>query len=143
MSKTRNEDWIRDATRDYMRMATAPIGPSGYPPVIESGALLELVRDKSRINGLPPELVYAVIEQESRFANNAVSPKGAAGLMQLMPATQTTFGVTNPFDPERNVATGTKFLRAMRGIIPANDADYGSVRQLVEKLGLDALAEDE
>lgn len=113
VSKTRNEDWIRDATRDYMRMATAPIGPSGYPPVIESGALLELVRDKSRINGLPPELVYAVIEQESRFANNAVSPKGAAGLMQLMPATQTTFGVTNPFDPERNVATGTKFLRAM------------------------------
>ena len=94
-------------------MVTAPVGPSGYPAFINSAALLELVRNQSRVHGLAPELVYAVIEQESRFTNAAVSPKGAAGLMQLMPATQTTFGVSDPFDPVQNVATGTRFLKAM------------------------------
>ncbi len=113
VSKNRNEQWFREATRAYGLMASAPLGPSGYPPVIESGPLLELVREQSRAQGLEPELVYAVIEQESRFTNSAVSPKGAAGLMQLMPDTRATFGVTDPFDPVRNVATGTKFLKAM------------------------------
>ena len=113
VAKDRKEDWIREATRSYVFMATAPLGPSGYPPVIESGPLLDLVRDKSRAYGLDPELLYAVIEQESRFSASAVSPKGAAGLMQLMPDTQATFGVTNPFDPERNVTTGAKFLRSL------------------------------
>jgi hypothetical protein len=113
VAKDRKNDWIAEATRAYSRMGTAPLGPSGFPPVIESGPLLDLVRAKSLACDLPPELVYAVIEQESRFTNGAVSPKGAAGLMQLMPDTQATFGVTNPFDPERNVATGAKFLKAM------------------------------
>ena len=113
VATTRNEDWIREATRAYGLMATAPLGASGYPPVIESGPLLELVRDQSRICGLDPELVYAVIEQESRFSIKAVSPKGAAGLMQLMPDTQAHFGVADPFDPERNVATGAKFLQQL------------------------------
>ncbi|MHC1712298.1 MAG: lytic transglycosylase domain-containing protein [Solidesulfovibrio sp.] len=113
VAQNRNDGWIREATRAYYLMGVSPLGPSGFPPVIESGPLIDLVRDKSRASGLPPELVYAVIEQESRFTNGAVSPKGAAGLMQLMPETQATFGVANPFDPERNVSTGTKFLKAM------------------------------
>jgi hypothetical protein len=112
-AKNRKDDWIRDATRDYARMATAPLGPSGFPPVIESGPLIDLVRNKSRLYGLAPELLYAVIEQESRFSASAVSPKGAAGLMQLMPDTQATYGVADPFDPERNVTTGAKFLRSL------------------------------
>lgn len=111
----RKTDWIRDVTKAYGFMGTAPLGPSGYPPFIGSGPLLDLVRRKSKASGLPPELLYAVIEQESRFAACAVSPKGAAGLMQLMPDTQTTFGVSNPFDPERNVATGAKFLKSLIG----------------------------
>ncbi len=113
VSKDRKDGWILEATRAYGRMATAPLGPGGFPPVIESGPLLELVREKSRAFGLDPELVYAVIEQESRFSATAVSPKGAAGLMQLMPATQETYGVLNPFDPVRNVTTGTRHLKAM------------------------------
>ena len=112
-SKERNSAWISEVTRAFGRMASAPLGPMGFPPVIESGPLLELVRNQSRAHGLAPELVYAVIEQESRFTNQAVSPKGAAGLMQLMPDTQATFGVSNPFDPVQNVATGTRFLKAM------------------------------
>ncbi|MEA4855845.1 MAG: lytic transglycosylase domain-containing protein [Solidesulfovibrio sp.] len=113
VSKDRKDGWILEATRSYVRMGTAPLGPGGYPEVIESGPLLDLVRDKSRACGLDPELLYAVIEQESRFQAGAVSPKGAAGLMQLMPATQATFGVADPFDPERNVATGARFLQGL------------------------------
>lgn len=112
-AKTRNTAWISEVTRAFGRMAAAPLGPQGFPPVIESGPLLELVRNQSRAAGLAPELVYAVIEQESRFTNHVVSSKGAAGLMQLMPDTQATFGVADPFDPVQNVATGTRFLKAM------------------------------
>jgi hypothetical protein len=112
-AKERNTAWIGEVTRAFGRMAVAPLGPMGFPPVIESGPLLELVRNQSRAQGLAPELVYAVIEQESRFTNGVVSPKGAAGLMQLMPETQATFGVSNPFDPVQNVATGARFLKAM------------------------------
>lgn len=112
-AKTHNTDWIAEVTRAYGRMASAPLGPQGFPPVIESGPLLELVRRQSQAVGLAPELVYAVIEQESRFTNSAVSPKGAAGLMQLMPETQATFRVSNPFDPVQNVTSGTRFLKAM------------------------------
>lgn len=113
VSKERKDTWIIEATRAYRRMGQAPLGPSGYPAVIESGPLIDLVRDKSQACGLAPELVYAVIEQESRFSVGAVSPKGAAGLMQLMPATQATYGVADPFNPEHNVSTGAKFLQAL------------------------------
>jgi len=109
----RESAWISEVTRAYGRMAAAPLGPMGFPPFIDSKPLLELVRRQSRAVGLAPELVYAVIEQESRFTNHAVSAKGAAGLMQLMPETQATFRVADPFDPVQNVATGTRFLKAM------------------------------
>jgi len=138
VAQNRNEAWIRDATRAYVRMGSAPLGPSGYPPVIESGPLIDLVRAKSRAYGLAPELLYAVIEQESRFTAHAVSPKGAAGLMQLMPETQTTFGVADPFDPERNVATGAKFLRALIarfGTLPLALAAYNAGPETVARSG--------
>jgi hypothetical protein len=115
VSKDRKDGWILEATRAYRRLGLAPLGPSGYPAVMESGPLLDLVREKSQASGLAPELLYAVIEQESRFAACAVSPKGAAGLMQLMPDTQSHFGVADPFNPDRNVAAGAKFLRQLIG----------------------------
>jgi len=138
VARERREAWIREATRAYARMGAAPPGPSGFPPVIESGPLLDLVRDKSRSCGLAPELLYAVIEQESRFVNVAVSPKGAAGLMQLMPATQATFGVADPFDPERNVTTGAKFLRSLIsrfGELPLALAAYNAGPETVARCG--------
>ena len=138
VAQNRKTDWIREATRAYVRMGSAPLGPSGYPPVIESGPLIDLVRDKSRAAGLAPELLYAVIEQESRFVSGAVSPKGAAGLMQLMPDTQTTFGVANPFDPERNVATGARFLRSLItrfGELPLALAAYNAGPETVARSG--------
>ena len=59
---------------------------------------------------VPLDLVEAIIEAESAWQPNAVSPKGAAGLMQLMPATAVTFGVTNRFEVEQNVRAGVAYL---------------------------------
>ena len=84
-----------------------------YPEVIADAKLLGLVNSYSKKNGLDPRFVYALIEQESRFNACAVSPKGAQGLMQIMPDTQKLLGLSEPFDPERNIAAGTKYLRAM------------------------------
>jgi soluble lytic murein transglycosylase-like protein len=60
--------------------------------------------------GVPRELVHTIIEVESAWQPYAVSPKGAAGLMQLMPATAVTFGVRNRFRIEENVHGGVAYL---------------------------------
>ena len=59
---------------------------------------------------VPPELVHAIIEVESAWQAHAISTKGAAGLMQLMPATAVTFGVTNRFEVEQNIRGGVAYL---------------------------------
>jgi soluble lytic murein transglycosylase-like protein len=69
-----------------------------------------LVRIYSKANGVPPALVRAVIDTESRGDPSAVSRAGAQGLMQLMPGTQAMYGIANPFDPASNVSAGTRYL---------------------------------
>jgi 2'-5' RNA ligase len=76
--------------------------PSRYDSLIEKHA---------RSNGLDPDLLRSVITPESHDNAVAVSPKGAQGLMQLMPATAARFGVSNPFDPDQNIGGGAKYLR--------------------------------
>jgi membrane-bound lytic murein transglycosylase B len=73
--------------------------------------IASLVGPMARQYGLDPRLVLAVIKTESGFNPLAVSPKGAVGLMQLMPATAQRFAVTNAFDIRQNLAGGMKYLR--------------------------------
>ncbi len=88
-------------------------GTLRFPKVRRSGPIVDLIKRHAKKHRTDPWLVYAVVEQESGFYNAAVSRKGARGLMQLMPETQQTFGVKNPFDPDKNIETGVRFLRAM------------------------------
>ena len=62
---------------------------------------------------VPPELIGALIDVESRWNPQAVSGKGAMGLMQLMPATARRYGAVKPFDVEQNIAAGTRYVTAL------------------------------
>lgn len=73
----------------------------------------ELINTASGRYRLDPDLVASVIKAESGFNVRAVSPKGAQGLMQLMPGTASQLGVSNTFDPRANVEGGTKYLREL------------------------------
>src|SRR5215467_13389273 len=88
------------------------IAPGGFPgrPVID---LNQVVNEASGRYRLDPDLVNSVIKAESDFNAHAVSPKGARGLMQLMPGTASELGVPNAFDPQANVEGGTKYLREL------------------------------
>lgn len=109
---------IRESRRG-MRSGTAEAGKATssvsrrYPEVIRSERLIELVNRYSAKYGVDPRLVYSLIEQESRFNKMAVSPKGAQGLMQIMPDTQRFLGLTDPFDEEKNIDAGVRYLKAM------------------------------
>lgn len=72
-----------------------------------------VVKDASGRYQLDPDLVSSVIKAESGFNVRAVSPKGARGLMQLMPGTASQLGVPNAFDAQANVDGGTKYLREL------------------------------
>lgn len=67
--------------------------------------------ESSKKYGIDPLLIYSQMHQESTFKINARSPKGASGLMQLMPATARRFGVTKIYDPQQNIDAGVRYMR--------------------------------
>lgn len=72
-----------------------------------------LIRTHAEANGLSADLLRAIIQIESAFNPLAVSPKGAMGLMQLMPETAREYGVQAPFDPDQNIRAGSAYFRRL------------------------------
>ncbi|PYR71093.1 MAG: lytic transglycosylase domain-containing protein [Acidobacteria bacterium] len=102
-------------------------------------ALRKLVESISLSHGVDPALVRAVIKTESNFNRWAVSPKGARGLMQLIPETGRRYGVRDFFDPQQNVEGGVQYLKFLlekfNGNLDLSLAAYNAGENLVERLG--------
>jgi soluble lytic murein transglycosylase-like protein len=128
--------------------------PIPKAPRIAPAAITTLVDQSARAHGVDPLLVQSVIQVESNYDQYAVSPKGAEGLMQLMPGTSRMLGVSNTFDPGQNIEAGVRYLRYLQDLykddrlaLAAYNAGPGSVekfksippfpetRKYVEKVG--------
>jgi soluble lytic murein transglycosylase-like protein len=102
-------------------------------------AISSIVDDVAREMEVPVHLLHAVISVESGYNAKAVSPKGAQGLMQLMPETARRFGVADPFDPFENVRGGALYLKwlldVFRGDMSLALAGYNAGEQAVIRAG--------
>ena len=119
-------------------------GNSGQIPfrgtsTLKDPQLEALIHKYAQIYGVDPSLVRAVMRHESGFKATAVSPKGAQGLMQLMPGTAALMGVKNPFDPEQNIAGGVGYLRncldRFQHNVPLAVAAYNAGPEAVARCG--------
>lgn len=99
----------------YQRMGFTSGTQAGFLrlPEGDTGPYVQEIKAAAERYGVPIKLVSAVIRAESGFNARAVSPKGARGLMQLMPTTAATLGVRNSFDPRENIDGGVRHLRAL------------------------------
>lgn len=98
-----------------------------------------LIRYYGNQNGVDPYLIYCLMSQESKFSSGATSPKGAQGLMQLMPGTAARYGVTNPYDMGQSIMGGTRYLKDLlkmfNGRVDLALAGYNAGENAVIKYG--------
>jgi hypothetical protein len=117
-----------------MQFSTSLKGFTTGDPKVDS-----FIVDSGVRNGVDPMLLYAQMHQESSFKRAAISPKGARGLMQLMPGTAARFGVTNIFDPKQNIEGGARYMRflldAFGGDVALALAGYNAGEGAVLKYG--------
>jgi soluble lytic murein transglycosylase-like protein len=114
---------VADAVKEHFFRTEVPFG--------------SIIYSEAKKNDLPPELVAAVVNTESKFKPTARSQRGAVGLMQLVPRTGKWMGARNLADPTQNIQAGTKYLRYLsdrfdgdqQKIIAAYNAGEGNVRR--------------
>jgi soluble lytic murein transglycosylase-like protein len=103
--------------------------------ILDATPFGQIIGQVSEAHGVDPMLVRAVIQVESNYRPGARSPKGAMGLMQLMPATARQYQVRNPYDPRANIEAGIKHLKGLidkMGVelgLAAYNAGEGAVRR--------------
>lgn len=102
-----------------------------------SAAIHDLIDQIATEQGVESHLVHSVIRAESNYNANAVSPKGALGIMQLIPSTARRFGVADAFDPGENIRGGVRYLRFLldyyQGDYPRTIAAYNAGEAAVDK----------
>ncbi len=98
-----------------------------------------LIRFYGNQYGVDSYLIFCLMSQESKFASSATSPKGASGLMQLMPGTAARYGVTNRYDVAQNIKGGTRYLKDLltmfNGRVDLALAGYNAGEGAVIKFG--------
>jgi soluble lytic murein transglycosylase-like protein len=104
-------DLLVEAPPEEPPIALAESISPNVAPVTIPAPYLPYIQEASRMYQLPSALIHAVISVESNYNPLARSPKGANGLMQLMPATAKRFGLANHWDPRQNILTGSRYLR--------------------------------
>ena len=95
---------------------SAPLPVAAQPAKNPPADLDALIQQAAIQHQIDPDLIRAIVRVESNFNPNAVSPAGAHGLMQLIPATARRFGVANPFDPRANLDGGIRYLKHLLGL---------------------------
>jgi soluble lytic murein transglycosylase-like protein len=104
-------------------------------PDLSARPFAALIERAATVHGVDPVLVHAVIQTESNYQPRARSPKGAKGLMQLMPETARAYGLRNPYDPASNIDAGVRHLRSLlnrfdlRLAVAAYNAGAGAVER--------------
>jgi soluble lytic murein transglycosylase-like protein len=123
--------------RPRVSVSIGNVVPLQSSAATSQGPYAELIQEAAARYGLDAALIRAVMKTESAFDPRAVSPVGAMGLMQLMPALAKDMGVKNPYDPRENVMAGAKYLSRLlethRGNVALTLASYnagpGNVRK--------------
>ena len=137
---------ILDASMSAKTEKTASVEDKVFSPTAVASSkkaskeeLDSIIEKYSSKNNLDSDFVKALIKQESGFQSTAKSHCGAMGLMQLMPATASSLGVHNPYDPEQNIAGGTKYLKGLMDRFEGNKelalAAYNAGPGAVKKYG--------
>lgn len=128
-----------DARYRLVLIEPKPAAAVATDAAVGAGALQPLIQAAAARHRVEPALVQAVIQVESNFNPRAVSPKGARGLMQLMPATAQRLGVADAFDPRQNIEGGVRYLADLLALFK-NDlrlvlAAYNAGEQAVIQYG--------